>query len=74
VESAAVFEADPVRGRRHLVVGLRLPDDERAEPLIERIHDRIAAAVPDEAMLNYARLEDGEPFSSLEPDATVYRS
>ena len=74
VESAAVFEADPVRGRRHLVVGLRLADDEPAEPLIERIHDRIAAAVPDEAMLNYARLEDGEPFASLEPAATVYRS
>ena len=74
VRSAAVFEADPVRGRRHLVVALRLLDDEPAEPLIERIHERIAAAVPDEAMLNYARLEDGEPFSSLEPDATVYRS
>jgi SseB protein N-terminal domain len=74
IVAAAVFEADPVRGRRHLVVGLRLAGDERAEPLAEHIHERIAAAVPDEAMLNYARLEDGEPFARLEPDAIVYRS
>jgi SseB protein N-terminal domain len=74
VTSAAVFEAEPVRGRRHLVVGMRLAADEPAEPLAERIHDRIAATAPDGAMLNYARLEDGEPFASLEPRATVYRS
>ena len=74
VMSAAVFEADPVRGRRHLVVGLRLAEDEDAAALIERIHDRIAIAVPDDAMLNYARLADGEPFASLESDATIYRA
>jgi hypothetical protein len=49
----------------------RAPTDAAREAVY---HDRIAAAVPDEAMLNDARLEDGEPFATLEPDATVYRS
>ena len=71
ITSAAVFEADPVRGRRHLVIGLRAraPLD---EPLIEAIADGLAA--PDGALVNYLRLTDDPSFAALEAQATVYRS
>jgi len=67
---AAVFEADPVRGRRHLVVALR----SQYPPEIDPVHEAISALVPDGALLNYARLTDEQPFAGLLPEATVYRS
>lgn len=70
IASAAVFEADPVRGRRHLVIGLRGgPLD---QPVIDAIDEGLAA--PDGALVNYLRLADDPSFADLEQKATIYRS
>lgn len=75
--AAAVLEADPVRGRRHLLVAIRLDRDRHPdaglEPLVDLLHPVLEPAAPDHALLNYAELVDAEPLASLEAAATVWR-
>jgi hypothetical protein len=72
IRAVAVFEGDPVRARRHLVLGIRA--EPPLEPLIDALHDGLAP--PDRALVNYLHLtgEDDPRFAGLERRATVYRS
>ena len=67
VTEATVFEADPVRGRRHLVIALRADDP---APVVDAIHDRLAPEAPDQALLNYTALTGELPAQGT----TVYRA
>jgi SseB protein N-terminal domain len=69
IERLAVYEADPVRGRRHLVLAFETngdPFDTSAA-----LHTRLADRTPDDAVLNFALLTDDEPFRSTVDAATV---
>lgn len=70
IRSVAVFEGDPVRARRHLVIGIRA--EPPVEPLIEALQG--GPAPPDQALVNHLHLTDDPRFAALERRATVYRS
>jgi hypothetical protein len=70
VVRAAVYEADPVRGQRHLLVALQ--SDGGGAPPAAELHEQLAARAPDGAVLTYAALVDAEPFASTARAATVY--
>jgi hypothetical protein len=67
---AAVYEADPVRGQRHLLVALQTAED--VAPAAGELHERLAPCAPDGAVLTYAALVDAEPFAGTARAATVY--
>ena len=74
LDAVSVYEADPLRGRRHLLVGLHLAGDTPLEPVVDALHAALEPVAPDGALVNFAVVApDRPPFAALEPAAVVWR-
>ena len=72
--AVSVYEADPLRGRRHLVVGLHVAAGTPLEPLVDALHAALDPVAPDGALLNFTVVAADAPrFAALEPDAVLWR-
>ena len=71
--AVSVYEADPVRGRRHLLIGLHVDADAPLAAFVDVLHAALERIAPDGALLNYTTVADAPPFASLEPGAVVWR-
>jgi hypothetical protein len=72
VDRLAVYEADPIRGRRHLLLAVATDADADVTEPAAALHAQLQPVAPDGARLSFAHLIDAEPFRDTAAAATVY--